>query len=762
MQQTTPPRRGRPMYLPPIYVFILGLISIGMLTWTNRISETQLKDFALADALMDAQILTTTSHLWLEESLGGDMDTDIEKVWSDFHMAKRLIQAIIKGGETEHGLALEPLRASDLRPIAQEAYDSLLELHAIAIQRQDNPKEASIGTALDRRYDSVFKKFQDQASSLEDLVEASQLRIRNQSKRLFFSILAIWTLILGAAISMLWRFENRRRTMEKSLQSANNRLSAQTEELRSHREHLANMVKERTVDLESKNLQLQKEIVERRLAEKSIRLYEKVINNMPIGLHVWQTEHVEDIPSYRLAAVNPAAAQFMNTEPRDILGGRLEDIFPRWEETGIPQQFREVMTTGEMKPIGELRYRDDHGSERILAVKAFPLPHTSIAVLMENITERLKMDAALSKSKNRFQKLFTEFYTLSEAITYPLALISADHRILWSNSRPGPCHRPGADEAGHGTCCELSPQCAGSREECPVAGSFVSGNEETSQIESDDGRIWEVRSYPVKNETGNVMSVLTVSIDITDKLKLQAETIRAGHLASLGELAAGVAHEINNPVNGVINYAQILIDEGKKTQKDCSIENRIREEGRRIARIVKSLLSFAREGKDERESVSAHAILQDTLDLSSAQLRKDGVRLEVDVPRDLPVIQAQKQQIQQVFLNLINNARDALNQKFKGKDADKLLSITGRTTVNNGNRKVKITFFDQGTGMSDEIVHKIIRPFFTTKPAGAGTGLGLSISHGIIVSHGGDLIIASVPGESTTVDVLLPAESTND
>jgi signal transduction histidine kinase len=201
----------------------------------------------------------------------------------------------------------------------------------------------------------------------------------------------------------------------------------------------------------------------------------------------------------------------------------------------------------------------------------------------------------------------------------------------------------------------------------------------------------------------------------------------------------------------------MMIDERSAANADSEIPNRIMKEGDRVATIVRSLLSFAVERKEEKRPVLVQEILSDTLALSATQLRKEGILLKVEMPDALPGIDAHAQQVQQVFLNIINNARYALNQKYPGINDDKILEIRGEETASFGVRQVKITFYDRGTGISADKIDKVIDPFYTTKPRGVGTGLGLSISHGIISDHGGKLLIQSVEGEFTKVHVLLPA-----
>jgi PAS domain S-box-containing protein len=244
--------------------------------------------------------------------------------------------------------------------------------------------------------------------------------------------------------------------------------------------------------------------------------------------------------------------------------------------------------------------------------------------------------------------------------------------------------------------------------------------------------------------------------NITEQKKAEEETIRASHLASIGELAAGVAHEINNPINGIINYTQILLNRSKEGSKEQDITRRIIKEGDRIAGIISSLLSFARDGKKEKCPVHIREIMTDSLALTETQLKKDGIVLTVDIPPDLPGIVAHPQQIEQVFLNLISNARYALSQKYPETHKDKALDITAKKIMIKQIPFMRITFHDKGIGIPAKVKDKVINPFFTTKPGSEGTGLGLSISHGIINDHDGNITIDSVEGNFTNVIIDLP------
>ncbi|MBI4847884.1 MAG: PAS domain-containing sensor histidine kinase [Nitrospirae bacterium] len=245
--------------------------------------------------------------------------------------------------------------------------------------------------------------------------------------------------------------------------------------------------------------------------------------------------------------------------------------------------------------------------------------------------------------------------------------------------------------------------------------------------------------------------------EIDERKRAETEAVRASQLAALGELAAGVAHEINNPVNGILNYAEILANKNSPGSTESEIANRIIKESERIATIVRNLLSFARDSKEERHPIGVHGIISSTLSLTEAQLRKDGIVLLMNIPPDLPQVIAQPQQIEQVFLNIISNARYSLNQKYRGAHDDKILKITGEALSNDDNSYVRIMFYDKGTGIPAGILDKVMNPFFTTKPGNLGTGLGLSISHSIINNHGGKIIITSGEGDFTNVIIELPA-----
>ena len=375
--------------------------------------------------------------------------------------------------------------------------------------------------------------------------------------------------------------------------------------------------------------------------------------------------------------------------------------------------------------------------------------------LQEEIVERIKAEDSLRESESDARQLSLQFHTLLDAIPDSILLISPDLKILWENKAAASTDKVayGAGQYCYKRRYDASAPCKG----CPVLRSVTTQKVEYCTMTA-DGRTWELRTFPILSEDGRIENVIEIATDITEKINLQAETLRASHLASIGKLAAGVAHEINNPVNGIINYARILSNKGIAGSTENDIAGRITKEGRRIAGIVNSLLAFARDRKEVKEPVKFEHILQESLTLTESQMRKKGIHLKIDLPPALPEIIANQQQIQQVVINIITNAQYALNQKYPGEHEDKVLDISCAEIRTDRRPFVRTRFRDHGTGIAPDILDKIMNPFFTTKPAGEGTGLGLSISHGIIGDHGGRLAVNSVPGEFTEVLIDLPAK----
>lgn len=241
---------------------------------------------------------------------------------------------------------------------------------------------------------------------------------------------------------------------------------------------------------------------------------------------------------------------------------------------------------------------------------------------------------------------------------------------------------------------------------------------------------------------------------------LKSQLIQAQKLEAISLLATGVAHEINNPLTIMINYAQLILAQSK----DDSIlkyATNILDEGERIGRITKDLLKLSRQEKLVLSLVNFREIVQKTVSLCDQLFKKDMIHIESDLPDSLPEIRCVPQQIQQVVLNLLNNARDALNQKYPKFDSNKIIQLQAKRFDKEGKLWIQMIVEDRGIGIPPEEAKKIFSPFFTTKKVEKGTGLGLSVSTGIIKDHGGELYYESKENEYTRFFINLPVNPEN-
>jgi two-component system NtrC family sensor kinase len=273
-----------------------------------------------------------------------------------------------------------------------------------------------------------------------------------------------------------------------------------------------------------------------------------------------------------------------------------------------------------------------------------------------------------------------------------------------------------------------------------------------------DGReIW-LSAVAAKIEYQGKAAGLLSFRDITDKKKAEEERKKmeqqlqfAGRLAAVGELAAGVAHELNNPLAAVLLYSQLLKSRNDLDESLAGDIEIVHREAERATRITGSLLSFARRHKPEKSPVSLNEVIMKSAELNAYQMKLKNIEVEMDLDSDLPVTMADFHQLQQVFVNIINNAEQAMSDDHE----QHALRITSRQSGD----MIRITFADDGPGISEENIKRVFDPFFTTKEVGKGTGLGLSICYGIVEEHGGRISVESTPGQGATFTVEIPVDS---
>ena len=230
--------------------------------------------------------------------------------------------------------------------------------------------------------------------------------------------------------------------------------------------------------------------------------------------------------------------------------------------------------------------------------------------------------------------------------------------------------------------------------------------------------------------------------------RTQEQLLHSEKLAAVGQLISGVAHELNNPLTAILGYSQLLESSGQVGPLALSYSEKMYKQAQRTHRIVQNLLSFARQHKPERIPVLINTLIEDTLALRDYDLRMSQIRVHLDLAQDLPLIPGDPHQLQQVFLNLINNAVDAILEHSKDGELWVVSGVDEKSLV------VELT--DSGPGVKDP--GRVFDPFYTTKPVGKGTGLGLSICYGIVTEHGGTIRVKNNPPRGASFRIELPLQ----
>jgi len=261
---------------------------------------------------------------------------------------------------------------------------------------------------------------------------------------------------------------------------------------------------------------------------------------------------------------------------------------------------------------------------------------------------------------------------------------------------------------------------------------------------------FSVNLSPMRDEQGNINSIVVVMTDITDSAVLRDKLVHAEKMAAVGQLVSGVAHEVNNPLTAILGFADLLMESPAlpdSARKDLRV---ILQEAQRTKQIVQNLLSFARQMPPQRNAVQLNAILRRTVQLRSYDFNSHGVEIVEHLDEGLPEIIGDAHQLQQVFLNILNNAYDAVHEVGRPARIEIMSTKAGQG--------VEVSFRDNGPGISDST--RIFDPFFTTKEVGKGTGLGLSICYGIVKEHGGEILCHNnSDGPGASFIVRLPATS---
>ena len=367
-------------------------------------------------------------------------------------------------------------------------------------------------------------------------------------------------------------------------------------------------------------------------------------------------------------------------------------------------------------------------------------------------SRRLESDLQVRMREVQEQKRFTE--TVLDLLPLGLYVIDRDYRItVWNRKRETGMQGVSREEAIGRTIFDIlhrQPEDVVRREFDEV---FQTGKTQQFQTESSASgalRTYRLSKIPIRDEAGTVTHIITIGEDITDWVEAREAVAQSEKLAAVGRLAAGIMHEINNPLATIAACAETMALDAKTTAGDPEYLKIIESEVQRCKKIIDGLLDFSRPRAQEREPLQVNTVVERALFLLNHHARFKQLTVQAELGTELANVHGSSEQLIQVMIALLMNAADAMPQYGR---------VLVRTrSAPRGAKHVVIEVQDEGTGMTRHEVARIFEPFYTTKEPGRGTGLGLAICHGIVADHGGRIEVSSELGKGTRFTVLLPTE----
>lgn len=374
---------------------------------------------------------------------------------------------------------------------------------------------------------------------------------------------------------------------------------------------------------------------------------------------------------------------------------------------------------------------------------------------VEHLVDQLSIsiqNARLYKQVSRAKKEWEETF---RAVTDPIFLIDTAYNVLLHNDRLPPGMHAFWDETLSRKCfAKLHGRTEPCRN-CPIQEIRRTGQPVFQHRQTEAGLLLDISYYPVLNEEKQLSAVTIILKDVTEKKKMEGQLVQSAKLAALGEMAAGVAHELNSPMTVIIGTAQMLVRELREDglPERAEVLDDIINSGLRCKRIIQNLLTFSRQDQLPATEIDLNSEAQRVLGMIKYQIDRSQVLINEQLSTDLPRVIANGPQIQQVLTNFLINARDALAE-VDGRE--KVIQVATAVREQNGQRWVTLCVTDNGIGIEPENLAKIFTPFYTSKDATKGTGLGLSVSLGIAESHNGTIEVHSTPGQGSTFCLVLP------
>jgi len=446
-------------------------------------------------------------------------------------------------------------------------------------------------------------------------------------------------------------------------------------------------------------------------------------------------------PELRIADVNREVEKAMQYTKAELLQKDVFDLFAPEEVEKARDYFKEVAEKeGGRTDHLSLMKKDGASLEVDFSIKRIDLGDESFyQIIFRDLTEQRKLEKKIRESKRNLEAIF-------DGIRDQVSIQAPDYRILRVNRAVVENYQITFEKLINRKCYEAYFRRSEPCERCPVSVCIETKQPASSMMKlSGDHTTVQIFSYPIVDEKGKLLSVIEYVKDVTQEQRLQEQLIQSEKLAGIGVLASGVAHEINNPLSGIIGMAEIALEEEDPSKKESYLTD-ILECGQRINEIVKGLRSYSRAAKKEEFGpVDLNGVLEESLKMVQLAIKANSVEVIKEFQAS-EKIQANLGEVQQVFTNLITNAFQAMD----GKGGKLILSTRALEDF------IEVKVSDNGTGIPQKYLNQIFDAFFTTKNPGEGTGLGLNIVYRIVSKYEGTIDVDSKERMGTTFTIKFP------
>ncbi len=479
--------------------------------------------------------------------------------------------------------------------------------------------------------------------------------------------------------------------------------------------------------------------------QESEALFRDLFDSMSNGAAI--LEAVSEGRDFIFKDLNQAGERIDKVDKKDVLGKSLQEVFPAIEQTGLPETMRQVWRSGKPEQLPPRMYADER-IEGWRQYSVYRLSTGEVVCMCQDVTEQKDAEQALQASERRFR-------TLVENAPLAISIIQ-DGQVVYQNIEQERIFGPLPRSTALVDYARIHPEDQEKvrRISEEIAAGKIGGLELDLRYAPDgnlEDPIWlHCRGNTV--EYRRRPSLLVSMVDLTRTKKLEQLLVVQDKMASLGRVAAGIAHEIRNPLSGIniyINTLEKFVRRGESEEKITPVFRHLQSASRKIESVIRRVMDFSRPGEPHLLSGGVNRPIEEALSLTAVALRKANVKVEKNLSADLPSCRIDAQQLEEVLLNLINNAADAM----RGRQGSKIIRVRSHRRDN----AVIICVADSGPGIPAQEKDKVFDPFYTTKSD--STGIGLSICRRIIADHGGSIRIRPSKWGGAEFRITLPAET---